>query len=76
MLKNRYKIVVSALASLLMVFYLFNFIPRNVMLLASRTPTRQVLDYLLNSALFFVGIYLLLSLVAFVTKKVFPRSKQ
>lgn len=75
MLKAKSRLIVSLVISILTVVYLFNFVPRDIAIIASRTPARQVLDYTLNFVIFFVAVYLLLTLLAFVTKKVFPHSK-
>ena len=62
--------------SVLIVIFSFSFVPRDVAILASRTPAQQVLDYIINFVIFLVAVYLLLSLLALIKRKVFPGSKQ
>jgi hypothetical protein len=75
-MKNKFKliskirIIVSAIASILLVFYFFNFVPRDIAILASRSLGRQILDYALNFAVFFVGFYFLLSVATFLYRKI------
>lgn len=59
----------STIVSLLVEFYAFNFVPRNINLLATRSPLRQVFAYVLNFVIFFVVVYLLLTLLAFALHK-------
>jgi len=75
MLKSKSRFIVSLIASVLIVVLSFYFVPRDVTILASRTPIRQVLDYTLNFVVFFVAVYLLLSLVTLIINKVSPRSR-
>jgi hypothetical protein len=74
-LKSKSRFIVSLVASVLIVVFSFYFVPRDVTILASRPPIRQVLDYILNFVVFFVAIYLLLSLVSFIINKVSRRPK-
>jgi hypothetical protein len=69
MLKNKIRLTLSAVFSTLFVYYCFNFVPRNVAILATRTLERKILDYILNFAIFFVVFYLILELLAFIFKK-------
>ena len=73
MLKSKSRLIVSLVASLLIVIFLFNFVPRDVVILASRTPARQMLDYILNFVVFFAAVYLLLSLFTFIKKKLWKK---
>ena len=75
MLKSKTRFLVSLVASVLIVILSFNSVPRDVAILASRTPMRQMLDYILNFVIFFVTVYLLLSLFTFIINKFSPRSK-
>ena len=74
-MKSKSRFIVSLVASVLIVILSFSFVPRDITALASRTPIRQVLDYILNFVVFFGAVYLLLSLFAFIIKRVSPRSK-
>lgn len=65
---------VTAVLALLLVFYALNFTPRAVMILATRSFVVQVLDYILNFLLFFVVIYLIASLFAFIIRSFRPKS--
>ena len=69
MRKNKTRIIISSLASILVVFYVLNFVPRNVMILASRTLPRQILDYIVNFLIFFAVVYLLITLFLYIKKK-------
>jgi hypothetical protein len=60
---------VAALLSILFVFYAFNFIPRAIMILATRSLGRIVFDWVINFAVFFILIYLLASLATFIYQK-------
>jgi hypothetical protein len=59
----------SGIVSVVWVFYLFNFVPRNINIVASRNFTHQILDYVLNIVLFFVIFYLISSLIIFLVSK-------
>lgn len=74
-LNNRGKIIITGVISILAVYGSFNLVPRNMAILASRTPGRQIVDYLINFVLFFIVIYLLWSLAAWMVKKISSRSK-
>lgn len=67
--------IVTAVLSLLLVFYALNFTPRAIAILATRSFVVQVLDYLLNFTLFFVVIYLLAGLATFIVQSFRPKSK-
>jgi hypothetical protein len=56
----------SAVISLLLVIYAMNFVLRNVNILAERTLSRQIFDYILNFLIFFVVIYLLVFIIAII----------
>lgn len=66
--KNR--AIISAIAAVLLVFYSFNFVARNVNIVASRTLGIQIADYVLNFAIFFIIIYLVLFAIAFFAKSI------
>jgi len=61
--------------SVIIVIYSMNFVPRNVAIMAERTLARQIFNYAINIILFFIVIYLLLSLFTWVYKKIFSRKK-
>ncbi len=67
--------IISAVLSLLLEFYAFNFVARDVRIIASRSFSRQIFDYLLNFVVFFIVFYLVLTLIAYLIKKIFPKSK-
>jgi hypothetical protein len=67
--------MISAVLSVLFEFYSFNFVQRNINILATRSLSRQVADYVLNFLVFFIVIYLVLTLGAYLIKKIFPKSK-
>ena len=69
MLKRKSRFIISLVTSVLIVIFSLSFVPRDVVVLASRTPARQAFDYILNFVTFFVAVYLLLSLFAFIEKK-------
>lgn len=56
----------SAVAALALEFYAFNFVPRNINIIATRTLTVKILDYILNFVIFFVVIYLAVTLVSYI----------
>jgi Na+-transporting NADH:ubiquinone oxidoreductase subunit NqrB len=67
---SKTRIIISAAVSALLVFYFFNFIPRDINILASRSLERQILDYALNFVVFFVSLYFLLSVATFLYRKI------
>jgi len=67
--------IISAVLSLLLEFYTFNFVPRNIGIMATRSLSRQIGDYMLNFLVFFIVFYLVLTLGAYLIKKIFPKSK-
>jgi len=71
---SRRRIAISLIISAVFVFVSMNFNPRNVNILASRSLSVVILDYVLNILLFFVVIYLVLSAVMFLYHKVFKHS--
>jgi len=71
MLTKKLKIIVSSVVSALFVFCAFHFNPRNIAILASRSLERQIFAYILNFVIFFVVVYLVLSLFNFLAKKFF-----
>lgn len=58
----------SAVAALVVIFYAFNFVPRNINIIATRTLTVKILDYIFNFLMFFVAIYLAITLIVFIIK--------
>lgn len=71
--KSKKRAVASLIISLLLVIYFFNFVPRNASIIASRSLARQIADYCLNIAIFFIVIYLFLSLMAYLRNKIFSK---
>jgi putative effector of murein hydrolase LrgA (UPF0299 family) len=67
--------ILAGVLALALVYYAFNFVPRNIAVMASRSFSWRVSDYLINFLLFFIGFYLLMTLVAWVVKKVSTKSK-
>jgi hypothetical protein len=72
---SRPRAIITAVLSLLLVFYALNFTPRAIMILATRSFVVQVLDYIVNFLLFFVVIYLVATLAAFIIRSFRPKSK-
>ncbi|HBL51798.1 MAG TPA: hypothetical protein DDZ05_01055 [Candidatus Blackburnbacteria bacterium] len=68
---SKKRALASAIISLLFVFYAFNFVPRNINLLETRSLLRQLLAFGLNFVLFFIASYLILTLIA----SLIPHSK-
>ena len=58
----------AGIVSVVIVIYCFNFIPKYSAILATRTLGRQIADYCLNFLIFFVAIYLFLTLIIYLIK--------
>jgi len=56
-------------------FYAIYLVPRNINVIAARSLARQIGDYVLNFLVFFIAFYLVLTLGAYLIKKIFPKSK-
>jgi putative effector of murein hydrolase LrgA (UPF0299 family) len=69
MLLSVKRVVISAVLSVLLEFYAFNFVPRNVSIIATRSFSRQIFDYVLNFVIFFIVIYLVITLVTHLLKR-------
>lgn len=67
--------VVSVVLALLLEFYAFNFVPRNINIIVTRSLTRQIFDYILNFAIFFIVIYLLVTLIVYISRKFFAKKR-
>jgi hypothetical protein len=65
--------IISSILALVLIFYAFNFIPRNINIIATRSLGRQIFDYLLNFLIFFIVIYSVSSLFSFIYKKLFKK---
>lgn len=65
--------IISAVLALILDFYAFNFVPRNINIIATRTLLVKIADYAFNFILFFVVFYLILTLIAYLAKKFFPK---
>jgi len=72
MFLSKTRAVISGILSIILVILAMNLIERNIEILANRTTGRIVFDYALNIVIFFIVIYLVLSLFVFIffrTKK-------
>lgn len=67
--------IIAAVLSLLFEFYAFNFIPRNIAIMATRSSAIQKVDYVTNFLIFFVVFYLVLTLTVWLIQKFSPKSK-
>jgi hypothetical protein len=65
--------IISAVLALLLEFYAFNFVARNINIITTRTLSRQILDYAFNFVIFFIVFYLILTLARYLIKKIFSR---
>ena len=63
----------SGVAAIIVVFYAFNFVPRNMNIIATHSLSVQILDYIFNFAMFFVAIYLVITLIIFIIKWLSPK---
>jgi hypothetical protein len=61
--------IFASVLALVLEFYAFNIVPRNIAILSTRSFSWRVSDYLVNFLLFFLGFYLLMTLVAWVVKR-------
>jgi len=68
MFLSKIRAIISAILAVLLVFYAFNFVPKNVNIVASRSLGRQIFDYVLNFVIFFVVAYLVFYLISFLVK--------
>lgn len=66
---SKRRVVVAAAIALLLGFYVFNFVPRNINVLSTRPLARQIFAYVLNFALFFILAYLFLTLLAYLSSR-------
>jgi len=62
---SKKKTIWSATIALIIAFYAFNFVPRNINIIATRSALMQIFDYCLNFVIFFVVAYLVLTLLTF-----------
>ena len=58
----------SAIVALAVEFYVFNFVPKNINILAARSVERQIFAYILNFVIFFAVIYLAVTLIIYLIK--------
>jgi len=56
-------------------FYAFNFVPRNINIIATRSLSVQILDYIFNFLMFFAAIYLAVTLIVYFIKWLSPKNK-
>ncbi len=68
------RLIIASVLALALEFYALNFVPAYAKIIASRTLPRQVGDWVINFLVFFVVFYLILTLAAWVIKKVSPPS--
>jgi hypothetical protein len=67
--------IIAAVLAAVLEFYAFNFIPRNIAIMATRSPSVQKVDYLINFLLFFIVFYLVLTLGAYLINRFSSKSK-
>jgi uncharacterized membrane protein required for colicin V production len=67
--------IIAGFLALLFEFYAFNFVPRNIAIMATRSLSAQKVDYLINFLVFFIVFYLVLTLGTYLIKKISPKSK-
>jgi hypothetical protein len=67
--------IIAGFLTLLFEFYAFNFVPRNIAIMATHSLSAQKVDYLINFLLFFIVFYLVLTFGAYLIKKISPKSK-
>lgn len=67
---SKKRVWAAAILSLVLIFYFFNFVQRNVDIIETRSMGRRIFDYGLNFAIFFVVIYLVLTLLIYLYKLV------
>jgi hypothetical protein len=67
--------VFAAVLAIVLEFYAFNFIPRNIAIMETRSLAIQKVDYLINFLIFFFAFYLVMTLGAYLVKKFTPKSK-
>jgi hypothetical protein len=67
---SKVQMLLPAIFSSLMVIYTLNFIPKNIQIMASRSPLRKIADYSSNFVIFFIVFFLLFTLIIFVYKKI------
>ncbi len=72
---SKSRIVFAVIISAIFVFYAFNFVPRNINIIASRNFGRQIFAYVFNFALFFIIIYSISCLFTYLRQKLFKRAK-
>ena len=67
--------IIAAILAIILEYYAFNFVARNIRIIATRSFPRQIADYALNFAVFFVVFYLILTLGSYIFKKITSKSK-
>jgi hypothetical protein len=67
--------IIAAVLAIVVEFYAFNFVPRNIAIMATRSLAVQKVDYVINFLIFFIVFYLVLTLGAWLIKKFSPKSK-
>jgi len=66
---SKKRAIISTILSIILVIFAMNFVSRNVNILTQRSGGRIVFDYALNIVIFFIIIYLIITLVAFIYLK-------
>jgi hypothetical protein len=67
---SKKRVWAAVILSLALIFYFFNFVQRNIDIIETRSIARKIFDYGLNFAIFFVAIYLALTLLIYLYKLV------
>ena len=62
---------VALVLAVLIVFYSFNFVPRYTNILATRSTTVKIFDWILNIAISLIVIYLVLTIIVFLYRVIF-----
>jgi hypothetical protein len=66
---------ICAVITIILEWYAFTFNPRNAAIIATRSTSRQIADYVLNFVIFFLVIYLFTSLIIFIVRKFVSKIK-
>ena len=62
------RMIWSGVLALILDFYAFNFVARNINIIATRSLERQIFAYVLNFILFFIVIYVVLTIIYYIVK--------
>lgn len=69
MFLSKVRAIWSGVLAIILVFVAMNFMQRNINIIATRTTDRVIFDYAFNIVLFFIILYLLISLISFIVLK-------